>query len=230
MFQVKLLYMLFSIDNLLTSEELNFFIDRFMQAAFIDGKTTAGWHAKLVKNNQQLDKTTPLAQELREQVQSILKKNALFQSAVLPKIIHSILGSRYDVGMSYGTHTDNALMGDQEFWRADVSFTLFLSEPESYSGGELVIENSDEERSYKLTAGSIIVYPSTTLHRVEPVTQGVRLAIVGWVQSLVRDPANREILFDLDTTRRSIFAKEGKTIEFDLVSKTYTNLLRRWAE
>ncbi len=222
--------MLFSIDDILTSEELKFFIDCLSQATFIDGKTTAGWHAKLVKNNQQLDKKSPEAQALREQVQSILKKNALFQSAVLPKIVHSILVSRYEDGMSYGTHTDNALMGDQEFWRVDVSFTLFLTNPDTYTGGELVIENSDEERSYKLKAGSMIVYPSTTLHRVEPVTQGVRLAIVGWVQSLVRDPANREVLFDLDTTRRSIFAKEGKTIEFDLVSKTYTNLLRRWAE
>lgn len=222
--------MLFSIDDILTSEELKFFIDSLSQASFIDGKTTAGWHAKVVKNNQQLDKKTPEAEALREQVQLILKKNALFQSAVLPKIVHSVLASRYEEGMSYGTHTDNALMGDQEFWRVDVSFTLFLTNPETYTGGELVIENSDEERSYKLKAGSMIVYPSTTLHRVEPVTQGVRLAIVGWVQSLVRDPANREILFDLDTTRRSIFAKEGKTIEFDLVSKTYTNLLRRWAE
>ena len=132
--------------------------------------------------------------------------------------------------MSYGSHTDNALMGDQEFWRADVSFTLFLSDPSTYTGGELVIENSDEERCYKLKAGSMIVYPSSTLHRVETVTDGVRLAAVGWVQSLIRDPANREILFDLDTTRRSLFTQSSKTIEFDLISKTYTNLLRKWAE
>lgn len=222
--------MLFSIDNILTSEKLKSLIDRLSQGTFIDGKTTAGWHAKLVKNNRQLDSKTDEIKILREEIQSILKNNALFQSAVLPKIIHSILVSRYEEGMSYGTHTDNALMGEQNFWRVDVSFTLFLSDPASYTGGELVIENSDEERYYKLKAGSMIVYPSSTLHRVEPVTEGVRLAIVGWVQSLVRDPANREILFDLDTTRRSLFAREGKTIEFDLVSKTYTNLLRKWVE
>jgi PKHD-type hydroxylase len=99
-----------------------------------------------------------------------------------------------------------------------------------YEGGELVIESSDGDRTYKLEAGSAIVYPSSTLHQVEPVTEGVRLAAVGWIQSLVRDPNEREILFDLDTTRRSIFAKEGKTIEFDLISKSYANLLRKWAE
>ncbi len=222
--------MIFTLDDIVTSEELEMFRTTLEQAEFIDGKTTAGWHAKLVKNNQQLNKTTTDAQLLRDQVQTILKRNALFQSAVLPKKVHSILFSCYQVGMAYGSHTDNALMGDQEFWRADVSFTLFLSDPSTYTGGELVIENSDEERCYKLKAGSMIVYPSSTLHRVETVTDGVRLAAVGWVQSLVRDPANREILFDLDTTRRSLFAQSGKTIEFDLISKTYTNLLRKWAE
>lgn len=222
--------MIFTLDDVVTSEELDNLRRTLEQTQFIDGKTTAGWHAKLVKNNMQLDQNNTNTQALQNQVQAILKRNALFQSAVLPKKVHSILFSRYYVGMSYGTHTDNALMGDQEFWRADVSFTLFLSDPSTYTGGELVIENSDEERCYKLKAGSMMVYPSSTLHRVETVTDGVRLAAVGWVQSLIRDPANREILFDLDTTRRSLFAQSGKTIEFDLISKTYTNLLRKWAE
>lgn len=222
--------MIFAIDDVLTSEELDLITTTLQQAEFIDGKTTAGWHAKLVKHNTQLDKTTTDAQDLRDRILTLLKQNALFQSAVLPKKIHSILFSCYQVGMSYGSHTDNALMGEPEFWRADVSFTLFLSDPSTYTGGELVIENTDEERFYKLKAGSMIVYPSSTLHRVETVTAGVRFATVGWVQSLVRDPANREMLFDLDTTRRSLFAKGGKTIEFDLISKTYTNLLRKWAE
>lgn len=121
-------------------------------------------------------------------------------------------------------------MGDREFLRSDVSFTLFLSSPSIYEGGELVIECSDGDRTYKLEAGSVIIYPSSILHWVEPVMEGVRLAAVGWVQSLVRDASDQEILFDLDTARRSIFAKEGKTIEFDLISKSYTNLLRKWAE
>lgn len=222
--------MIFSLDNVLTSEELQLIVETLDQADFVKGKTTAGWHAKLVKDNMQLKGEATYAKQLREQVKSALKRNALFQSAIQPKSIHTILFSRYEKGMSYGTHVDNALMGDREFWRSDVSFTLFLSSPSTYEGGELVIECSDGDRTYKLEAGSMIVYPSSTLHRVEEVTAGVRLATVGWVQSLIRDPNERELLFDLDTARRSIFAREGKTIEFDLISKSYANLLRKWAE
>ncbi len=222
--------MIFSIDNVLTSEEIKFIVDSLYQAEFVDGKTTAGWHAKFVKNNMQLKSKAPFAKDLRELVNTALKRDALFQSAVQPKIIHSILFSRYEKGMCYGRHVDNALMGNQEFLRADVSFTLFLSSPSTYIGGELVIECTDGDRTYKLEAGSMIVYPSSTLHWVEPVSEGIRLAAVGWVQSLVRDSNEREILFDLDTARRSIFAKEGKSIEFDLISKSYANLLRKWAE
>ncbi|HAA31299.1 MAG TPA: Fe2+-dependent dioxygenase [Cyanobacteria bacterium UBA8553] len=222
--------MIFAIDNVLTLEELQILVDSLEQADFVDGKTTAGWYAKLVKNNMQLQREATYANDLRELVKTALKRNVLFQSAVQPKIIHSMLFSRYEKGMSYGRHVDNALMGNQEFLRSDVSFTLFLSVPSTYEGGELVIEYSDGDRTYKLEAGSMIVYPSSTLHQVEPVIEGVRLAAVGWVQSLVRDPNDREILFDLDTARRSIFAKEGKTIEFDLISKSYANLLRKWAE
>ena len=222
--------MIFSIDNVLTPEELQLIVETLEQADFVEGKTTAGWHAKLVKDNLQLKGEATYAQQLRKQVKSALKRNVLFQSAIQPKRIHTILFSRYEKGMSYGTHVDNALMGDREFWRSDVSFTLFLSSPSTYEGGELVIESSDGDRRYKLEAGSMIVYPSSSLHRVEEVTAGVRLATVGWVQSLIRDPNERELLFDLDTARRSIFAREGKTIEFDLISKSYANLLRKWAE
>jgi PKHD-type hydroxylase len=222
--------MIFSIDDVLTSEELEFLVNSLNEADFVDGKMTAGWHAKLVKNNTQLSNQKGYLQELRSLVETALKRHPLFESAVKPKIIHSIQFSRYEPGMSYGTHVDNAFMGDREFWRSDVSFTIFLSSISACNGGELVIECSDGDRAYKLEAGAAIVYPSSTLHRVETVTDGIRLAAVGWVQSLVRDPNNREILFDLDTARRSIFAKAGKTIEFDLISKSYANLLRQWAE
>nr|WP_223287248.1 Fe2+-dependent dioxygenase [Halomonas elongata] len=114
--------------------------------------------------------------------------------------------------------------------RTDLSFTLFLEEPEHYEGGELLIDNTAGEQTYKLPAGALVLYPSSTLHRVEPVTEGRRLAAVGWVQSQVRDPQQREILFDLDTTRRQIFEQSGKTRHFDLISKSLTNLLRMWAD
>jgi PKHD-type hydroxylase len=218
--------MIFRIPDILAPEELEYITSSLAQAEFVDGRLTAGWHAKLVKNNQQL-KHSDSQQELKELIRKALSRNVLFQMAVRPKIVHSILFSRYDTGMSYGRHTDNALMGDS-FWRSDVSFTLFLTS--TYEGGELVIEGADDEKAYKLEAGTMIVYPSTTLHRVDPVTKGSRLVVVGWVQSLVRDASEREILFELDTVRHAIFAKDGKTPEFDLIAKSVANLLRKWAE
>lgn len=222
--------MIFAIDNLLTVEELNFIVTTLETAKFVDGTTTAGWYAKSVKKNTQLDRKENCAQQLRELVQNALKRNFIFQIAVQPKLIHSILFSRYDRGMSYGRHCDNAFMGKEQFLRSDVSFTVFLNSPQDYEGGELVVESNSNEHIYKLSAGSAIIYPASTLHQVTEVTSGFRLVAVGWVQSLVRDPIDREILFDLDTVRRSIYAKEGKTVEFDLLSKTYSNLLRKWAE
>jgi PKHD-type hydroxylase len=218
------------IDNVLTPEELDTLVTKLDKANFIDGKTTAGWYAKLVKNNIQLDRSDPYTQELNQIILNALLKNPLFQAAVQPRSIHNLLFSCYEKGMSYDNHVDNSLMGGTNFQRADVSFTIFLNDPADYAGGELVIEGACDDDRYKLQAGSAIVYPSSRIHRVETVTEGKRLVVVGWVQCLVRDASKREILFDLDTVRRSIFAKEGKTIEFDLLSKSYSNLLRRWAD
>jgi PKHD-type hydroxylase len=196
-------------------------------AQFESGERTAGWHARLVKRNLQLVPDAPAIVELRTLVQQALHRNPLFQMAALPKALHPILFSRYESGMSYGNHVDNAFMGE-ELLRSDISFTLFLSEPHTYSGGELVIEGTHGEQSFKLAAGSLILYPASTLHRVEPVTAGVRFAAVSWVQSLVRDASDREILFDLETVRQALFTQSGKTPEFDLLSKSYANLLRKW--
>ncbi|MBT9314778.1 Fe2+-dependent dioxygenase [Leptothoe spongobia] len=217
--------MLFQIPDVLSVDELRQIHEELATAEFVDGKTTAGWYAKQVKNNQQLKRN--VGQSLESIVKAALSRHPLFQVAVRPKQIHSLRFSRYGVGMSYGTHADNAMMGR---YRADVSFTLFLSESTDYEGGELVIEGADDEQAYKLKAGSVIVYPSSTLHRVNEVTQGQRLVVVGWTHSLIRDPAQRELLFDIDTVRRSLFAQHGKTPEFDLLSKSVSNLLRRWAE
>ena len=176
-------------------------------------------------------KSRSISKELKAKIFAALAKNALFQSTVRPKTVHSILFSRYDEGMSYDTHVDNALMkSNGSFCRSDVSFTLFLNSPQDYEGGYLTIEGVQEEQNYKLEAGSAIFYPSTTLHRVDPVTEGTRLVVVGWIQSMIRDSGDREILFDLETARRAIFAKSGKTPEFDLISKSIANLLRKWSE
>jgi PKHD-type hydroxylase len=223
--------MLLTVDDLLNAEELALIDAKLAAAEFLDGKLTAGWHAKQVKHNTQLKKDSPHQESLRELVKIALNRNSLFMTAIQPLAIHSMLFSRYDIGMSYGLHVDNAFMGNGDRrYRSDVSWTLFLSDPETYTGGELSIEGSEGEQVFKLKAGSAIFYPSSFLHQVKTVTTGARLAAVGWVQSLIRDPQQREMLFDLDVVRRSLFQKQGKTTEFDLISKTHANLLRQWAE
>ncbi|MDB9525942.1 Fe2+-dependent dioxygenase [Oscillatoria sp. CS-180] len=223
--------MILCIGNVLTADELAHITEKLNAAKFIDGKTTAGWHARLVKNNTQLPKGSPVLEEVRSLINTALNRNRLFQMAARPKRIHPLLISRYDMGMAYGTHTDDALMNRQnQVMRSDLSFTLFLNSPDTYEGGELVIETAQGEQDYKLPSGAMIVYPSSTLHRVETVTSGVRLAAISWIQSLIRDSQEREILFDLDTARQSLFEQYGKTQEFDLLSKTHANLLRKWAE
>jgi PKHD-type hydroxylase len=199
-------------------------------ASFGDGSHTAGWHAGKVKKN--LQATHDIA---AQRVQQGLMAHPLFRSAALPARLRTPLFSRYDAGMGYGRHMDDALMavgGGRSALRADLAVTVFLSDPASYDGGELVIESAGGTAAYKLEPGQAIVYPATALHRVAEVTRGERLAAVLWVQSLVRDAAQREILFDLDTARRGLWDKadQAATAEFDLVAKTYANLLRAWSE
>lgn len=222
--------MIISIANVLSAAELATIEAQLAGATFIDGQATAGWHAKLVKQNTQLASTDPAFGPLRTLVQQALWRNPLFQMAALPKAIGPILFSRYEAGMAYGSHVDNAFMGSDPRIRSDLSLTLFLRSPETYGGGELVIETTNGEETFKLAAGAMVLYPSSTLHRVEAIAQGVRLVAVTWIQSLVKDPAERELLFDLDTARQSLFAKTGKTPEFDLIAKTHANLLRKWGE
>jgi len=219
--------MLFQIPELLPLETLHTIQKNLSQVQLIDGKKTAGWHARLVKENEQALEADQVAQEIKTLVTQALLNHPLFQIAVRPQVIHSLLISHYHNGMAYGRHTDNAQMNGQ---RTDVSFTVFLNSPEEYVGGELVIEGADSEQAYKLDAGMAIVYPSTFLHRVEPVTTGDRWVAIGWVQSRIRDAAKREILFELETVQRSLFNREGKTDEFDLLTKSMTNLLRRWLD
>jgi PKHD-type hydroxylase len=223
--------MLLTIDEILSAEEVTSICATLSATEFLDGKLTAGWHAQQVKHNTQLDKASAQQASLQELVKILLNKHPLFITAIQPLMIHSMLFSRYETGMSYGLHVDNAFMesGDRRH-RSDISWTLFLSDPETYTGGELVIQGSEGERAFKLNAGSAIFYPSSFLHQVNTVTAGIRLAAVGWVQSVIRSPQQREVLFDLDLVRRSLFQKQGKTIEFDLISKTHANLLRQWAE
>jgi PKHD-type hydroxylase len=223
--------MILTIEQVLTPAELAAITADLAAAEFVDGKLTAGWHAQSVKQNQQLAAGNPVAHRAQTTIAAALERHPLFQAAVRPKQIRPVLINRYDVGMAYGYHTDNALMNaPQGTLRSDVSMTLFLNSPIDYDGGELVIETSLGEQAFKLTAGDAIVYPSSTLHQVTAVTRGTRFAAVTWIQSWVRHPSRREILFDLDTARQVMFAQQGKTPQFDLVSKSLSNLLREWAE
>ncbi|PZD72634.1 PKHD-type hydroxylase [Acaryochloris thomasi RCC1774] len=220
--------MIFTLTNLLPPEEVTSIVNRLDPEDFIDGKLTAGWAAKRVKENTQLGSKVSYGNEIKEKLKQALIKHQKFQSAARPKTVHSMLISRYEAGMSYGAHVDNALMGNH--LRSDLSFTIFLNSPKGYEGGELIIQEAEQDRAIKLEAGSVIVYPSSTLHRVAEVKTGVRLVAVGWVQSLFRDPAQREILYDLDRARRSIFKTSGKSQEFDWIAKSMSNLMRQWSD
>ena len=195
-------------------------------AGFVDGKSTAGWSARLVKDNLQAAESDEIA-ALRAFVGGRLAAHPVFALATRPKTIIGPQFSRYEEGHAYGTHVDDALIGDT---RTDVSFTVFLASPDSYDGGELVVETLSGEEAFKLPAGSVITYPSASLHRVAPVTRGARLAAAGWVRSFIRDPSRRELLYDLETARRRLFEREGKTMEGDLLAKCAANLTRAWCD
>lgn len=215
------------IANVLSAEETAIACAALARARFVDGRETAGFAARLVKDNRQAAGDERALEIVRKLVHERILGNELFATAVRPKALSTLLFSRYEEGMHYGTHVDDALIAGM---RADLSFTLFLCDPTSYAGGELTIESASGEEAFKPAAGALVVYPATSLHRVTPVTGGVRLAAVGWARSFVRDPARRELLFDLDTARRQIFARDGKSAEFDLISKSFANLLRMWVE
>ncbi|QFU00555.1 PKHD-type hydroxylase [Halomonas sp. THAF5a] len=223
--------MILCIAQIIPEELLQRIQTTLADTPFQDGRETAGWHARTVKHNRQAEGRHPAVGALREEVTGHLQRHALFQMAVRPRRMKPLMFSRYEPGMSYGNHVDDAIMGSPSgAMRTDISFTLFLGDPDSYDGGELLIETTGGEQTFKLPAGSLVLYPSSTLHRVEPVTRGERLAAVGWAQSLVRDPQQREVLFDLDSTRRRLFEESGKTATFDTLSKSLANLLRMWAD
>ena len=215
------------IADILTPDDLAAIHAALSKTRFIDGRETAGFAARKVKDNRQADAKDKGLDRVRTLVAARIMESELFRMAARPKVLSPLLFSRYETGMQYGLHVDDALMGGI---RTDVAFTLFLDAPESYAGGELVIESAAGDDDIKLAAGSMIAYPATTLHRVAQVTRGQRHVVAGWARSYIRDAAQRELLFELDTARRTIFAREGKSAEFDLISKSLANLLRMWVE
>jgi PKHD-type hydroxylase len=203
------------------------------QATWVDGRVTAGAQSAKVKHNLQLPETAPEARELGDMVIDALGRNPLFVSAVLPKQVFPPLFNRYDAGMTFGAHVDNAIRGYLDTnlrVRTDVSATLFISSPEEYDGGELVVADTYGTHQVKLPAGDMIVYPGTSLHNVTPITRGSRIASFFWTQSLVRDDGRRALLFDLDMSIRRLAADHPEHASVVSLTAVYHNLLRQWAE
>ncbi|MDU8945069.1 Fe2+-dependent dioxygenase [Ovoidimarina sediminis] len=222
--------MFLQINNILTPDEVATIRDWMMAHDFVDGRATAGYRAKRVKNNEQIGNDATDRNEIDNLVLSGLRRSTDFRNLLFPARVQRPLLSRYREGMDYGLHVDDALMGADAQFRTDVSVTLFLSDPESYDGGELEIHSTFGIRRQKAPAGAVLTYPSSTLHRVVPVTRGERLAAVTWVQSRVRDPERRETLRDLDRICQKMQAVAPDSDETDLAFKTRANLLRSWAE
>lgn len=220
------------VPNVLTAEELGAIHAELRSAAYVDGASTAGWSAREVKKNRQIAPQTENYARLADTVRNAFMRNGVLQAALLPATATQVMFNRYDVGMEYGPHVDAPVMGGMgNAVRSDIAITLFLSDPRSYTGGELNVRTSGGlEYEFKLEAGAAIAYPANTLHHVRPVTQGTRHAGIIWVQSMVRDPARRELLWDLENAKRDIFGREGKSEAFDAVSRSHANLLRMWAE
>jgi PKHD-type hydroxylase len=225
--------MLARIPDILTSGQLAECREALSSTEWVDGRITAGHRSERVKNNLQVPERHPTARHLGDMILTSLERNPLFLSAALPLKIVPPLFNRYERGQTYGDHVDSAIRpvtGTLHRVRTDLSATLFLSAPDEYDGGELVISDTYGTHRVKLPAGDVILYPGTSLHRVEPVTGGVRLASFFWVESMVRGDNQRQLLFDLDTAIQGLAATVPENQAVDRLLNVYHNLLRHWAD
>lgn len=226
--------MLVAIAELVPPDEAARMCAALEAADWVDGRATAGPQAAATKRNRQLPADTPLAERAANRVLDLLHANTRFRAAALPLKILPPLFNRYEAGETFGLHIDNSIRtipGTNEHLRSDLSATLFLSDPESYDGGELIIEDSYGAQSVKLPAGHMILYPAKSLHRVTPVTRGTRIAGFFWLQSMIRDDGERGILFDLDQSIQSLATPLGlQHPEVLRLTGVYHNLIRRFAD
>lgn len=223
--------MLLQLENVLDANKLNNIREMLTKVTFIDGKHSAGMAAQQVKNNLEMQQGTQQAEYLDHLLMGSLAENADFRSGALPYRVAQPVFARYTTGMQYGNHVDDPIMGGgADKFRTDVSITVFLNEPEDYEGGELIINTSYGEKAVKMPAGSAVMYPSASVHRVAEITGGERLAAIVWLQSMVRDPARRELLFDLDQARNILLTDAPGKPETKQIDRSYVNLLRMWSE
>ena len=212
-------------NQLLKNEEIETITNNLKSQTVIweDGKKTAGSYASKVKNNLQLNRNSELSKKYAELIKKKILENPLIKSFALPKLIHGIMFTKSQKNMHYGRHVDNPFMSSG---RSDLSFTISLTNQDSYEGGALLIETINSEEKFKLNAGEIIIYPSTYLHSVEEILSGERIVCVGWIESYVKSIEKREYLFDLDAGAKGLLAKYGRSDELDLIFKSYSNILR----
>ena len=225
--------MIARIPGLLDMQALTAIAALLQEARWEDGRATAGHQSAQVKNNLQLPQGAPAAQQAGDIIVRALERHPDFISAALPHHVYPPLFNRYEPGMSFGAHVDNAVRqvpGTHHRLRIDISATLFLSRPEDYDGGELVVEDTFGAHAVKLSAGDMVVYPASSLHKVQPVTRGARVAAFFWVQSMVRDDAARTLLFEMDTAIRELTAANSDSSALLRLTACYHNLLRRWAD
>lgn len=225
--------MLVHIDNVLTKEQVAFIRKKMAQAQWIDGRATVGEQGAKVKQNRQLPVDGEVAKECGQLIMQSLHRNPLFMTAVLPLRTVPPLFNAYSGGEHYGFHVDGSIRyvpDSPQPLRTDVSCTLFLSEPDEYDGGELIVQDTYGVHEVKLPAGDLILYPSTSLHQVAPVTRGERIASFFWVQSMVREDWQRTLLFELDGNIQRLRQSIGDTDEIVSLTGHYHNLLRQWAQ
>lgn len=222
-----------TIPNVLTPERVAHARELLEQAGWVDGRVTAGLQSGRVKNNAQLPEDHPAARQLGDMILASLGQNALFISAALPLKVFPPLFNRYEPGQSFGTHIDNAIRqvtGTPHRVRTDLSATLFISAPEEYDGGELVVEDTYGTHSVKLPSGHMVLYPASSLHHVRPITRSARIASFFWIQSMVRDDGERALLFDLDMAIQKVHRDVPEHPSGVQLTSVYHNLLRRWAD
>jgi PKHD-type hydroxylase len=224
--------MVIQIPDVLSAEQVETARVLLASSEWVDGRVTAGHQSAKVKDNAQLAEDHPTARRLGEVILRALHANALFVSAALPLRVFPPLFNRYQGGQAFGNHVDNAIRESHLGFRirTDLSCTLFLAEPEDYDGGELLVEDTYGVHSVKLPAGHMVLYPSTSLHNVQPVTRGARVASFFWVQSMIRDDGQRTLLFDLDTAIQRLTVDLPSHPAAVQLTAVYHNLLRRWAE
>ena len=223
--------MLLHLAKVLKTDELMLAREWLAQARFVDGRLSAGMAAKRVKDNEELADSAPELDRLNGLVMAALTRHPDYRGGALPLHIAAPYYARYRPGMSYGEHLDDPIMGSGGMrYRSDIAITLFLNPPQAYDGGELVIQTAFGSQSVKLPAGDAVLYPAGCLHRVTPVTQGERLVAITWAQSLVRDPARRELLYGLNAAREKLLQTVPDATETAQVSAAYLNLIRMWSD